>query len=162
MPRTFFLTLSFTTVAIAASVMASPATAAKQVYRCEEAGRVVYADEPCADGKGRTVNVEDKRSTEDRKNALEAAKREAEFARQARSDRLADEKRASTQGAAGIKPLPTAGDEPKAKPANEVKPKVKSAKASTEAKAKSKGSATASTPSPSFSDVPTVKLSPKP
>ncbi len=83
------------------------AQAANPVYRCEEQGRVVYADEPCAKGsRASMVNVDDKRTPQERQAAQEVTQREARFAREARAQRLADERTASKLGAAGIGPAP--------------------------------------------------------
>ncbi len=92
------------------------AWAAKPVFRCDEGGRITYADEPCAHSTGRSVNVDDKRTPRERRDAVGAAKREAEFARMARKQRLAEERVAEKRRATGIqsvRQLPV--DEPKKK-----------------------------------------------
>jgi hypothetical protein len=45
-----------------------PAHAVKTVYRCQDQGRTVYADEPCAKGRGRAIKVDDSKSIVRRKD----------------------------------------------------------------------------------------------
>ncbi len=156
---------------LAVALLPAVPVSAKTVFRCEEPGRVIYADEPCGKSS-KTVNVDDARTAEQRKEALEATKREAEFARKAKVDREASERQAATVRAAGIESLPRADpqDAVPAKPKRELLPKVKPAKLKvSETKAASKssdaplGTIRRSPEAPAAKDkdpIPTVKLSP--
>lgn len=64
---------------LAAGVLgpASPAYAVKTVYRCMDAGRIVYADEPCPAGTGRAIVVDDSKSVVTRKEANDVTLRNA-------------------------------------------------------------------------------------
>lgn len=83
-------------VLLAASVAAvlviwTSAHAASTVYRCTVNGRVTFADEPCGVASQAKV-VDDSRTAQQRKDAEDAAKREASLARQMRRDRLENER----------------------------------------------------------------------
>lgn len=62
-------------LALAAGVAAAQAT----VYRCGPDGRT-FSEKPCADGGGRTMNVDDSRTDAERSAAREVAQREARVA----------------------------------------------------------------------------------
>jgi Domain of unknown function (DUF4124) len=65
----------------------------KKVYRCEDAaGRVTYSDEVCRGGL--ELKAGDERSAEERRAAIEVAKRE-----EALGDKLARERRAAEKAA---------------------------------------------------------------
>ena len=100
-------------VVVAASIAAlvltlstTAAHAASTVYRCNVNGRVVFSDEPCG-AQSRATVVDDSRTPEQRREAQDAARREAALARQMRRDRLDDERIARTnarRGPSGIRP----------------------------------------------------------
>jgi Domain of unknown function (DUF4124) len=78
------------TGALATSLIASPAFAAKTVYRCEDGGKTVYSDDACASAqKSRKVNVDDKRTPAERAAAIAAVKRNTDLNRQSARERLA-------------------------------------------------------------------------
>jgi hypothetical protein len=83
------------------------------VQRCERDGRIVYSDAPCARGaRQRIVDVDDRRSDEDRRAAEETARRDAAFARSARAQRADDERRVAGLGATGMRSRLTREDSP--------------------------------------------------
>jgi hypothetical protein len=74
-------------VTLTAALAAAPAYATKTVYRCENGGKTVYSDDPCASAqKSRKVNVEDKRTPAEREAAM---KRDTDFNRQSAKERIA-------------------------------------------------------------------------
>jgi hypothetical protein len=77
-------------VTLTAALAAAPAYATKTVYRCENGGKTVYSDDPCASAqKSRKVNVEDKRTPAEREAAIAAMKRDTDFNRQSAKERIA-------------------------------------------------------------------------
>jgi hypothetical protein len=108
------MALMTTTPASALGASEGSASAARVVVqRCERDGRVVYSDEPCARGaRQRAVDVDDRRSDDDRRAAEATARRDAEFARSARAQRLDDERRVAGPGAPGMRTRLTREDSP--------------------------------------------------
>jgi hypothetical protein len=81
------------------------ATSAATVYRCGPDGRS-YSDTPCANG--RAIEVRDERSNEQRVQAAQAARAEAQLADALRGERHAREAAAAVPMLpAAIKPLPS-------------------------------------------------------
>jgi hypothetical protein len=77
-------------VTLTAALAATPAFAAKTVYRCENGGKTVYSDDPCGSAqKSRKVNVDDKRTPAEREAAIAAMKRDTDFNRQSAKERIA-------------------------------------------------------------------------
>jgi hypothetical protein len=112
--------------------------AASGVRRCiDAAGRTSYTNQGCDQKRGtvrdREINVDDARSAADTRQAQRLAEREAAFARRARAERLADERRVAQQGPAGIghrSEVDASPDKPKRKPTRIKVSKRRRAKAS--------------------------------
>jgi hypothetical protein len=111
--------------------------AAGGVRRCVDAsGRTSYTNQDCDRTRGtvreREIHVDDARSAADTREAQRLAEREAAFARRARAERLADERRVGNQGPAGIghrSEVAVSPDQPKRKPTRIKVSKRKRAKA---------------------------------
>lgn len=106
---------------------ATTALAAKTVYRCQDGGRIIYADEPCASGRSRELLVDDSQSAVSDKEARELAQRNAAKAK-AQAAKSATAKRVSAANASK-RPASTA---PKPKAA--AKKPVKGSQASNASK----------------------------
>lgn len=76
------------TILLLALAFTCGAANAQAVYRCGPDGRS-YSQTPCA--QGRSVDVSDERSAQQRRDALDVAERERAFAQSLEHDRLARE-----------------------------------------------------------------------
>ncbi len=106
-------TFAFAAALATLLALSSAAHAANTVYRCNVAGRTVYADEPCGT-KAREVAVDDSRTDGQRAQAKDAAKREAAMGKQMRRERLQEEKVARSlqrQGPSNARPTQRTRDQ---------------------------------------------------
>ncbi|MDO9283439.1 MAG: hypothetical protein Q7U26_01005 [Aquabacterium sp.] len=128
-PMVFGLPAASVVALLLCATGASAQAPAAGVYRCGSS----YSDAPCPGGK--PVAADDPRSADQRQQAQDVKRREAALADRLRTERLAREKAAAAQRAAGIGPM--AADAPK-RAASQPGGKVKTAKLAKTPKKKAK------------------------
>lgn len=113
-PRTGLQGL-ITAVTLVASGLCSAGAAPGQVWRCEVAGRITYADQPCREVLApaawpgtieRAVQAADPRSAAQQRQAQEAARSEERLLRQLQQERRLRERQAARPAGAVIIGLP--------------------------------------------------------
>lgn len=87
--------------ALVLACAAAPAWSQKQVYRCEQGGRVTYVDSPCKAGVA--VDAADPRTAAERRTAQDIVKREQRLGERLARERKAAEAEAARRGPAHIR-----------------------------------------------------------